>query len=175
MEVFQNWLNERTEDPIGDKMREALKKAGFKRNQVTVSKGRGGYETVYHVTVRDVRLPLDNVEKVTKRFENVDWDERTGEILSGGNTFIRVEYDYKAEAAEQKRLAKAMKEVIGKGTKNLGEWIPVGKDFKVAWLDKRSAANPENEYALMYKNKIIQRYDDKFIRELWRVFLYAGL
>ena len=175
MKIFEEWLNEKAEDKLGDAIRDALKKAGWKRSEVTVAKGRGGYDAVYHVTVKNLKLPIENVEKVAKKFEKLDWDDRTGELLAGGNTVIFVEYDWKAESAEQKRLAPAMKEVIAKGTKSLGEWIPVGKDFKVAWLDKASARRPESEYAMMYKGKIVQRTDKRFIKEFWRIFLYAGV
>lgn len=175
MKVFEEWLFEKADDPVGDAMRDALKKAGYKRNQVSVSKGRGGYEIVYHVTVKDLMVPIEKIEKIVKKFQSVDWDERTGEILAGGNTMIFVEYDWKTVSAEEKRLEKPMKEVIAQGTKSIGEWIPVGKDFKLAWLDKASARRPETEYALMYKGKLIQRYDKKFVSPLWRVFLYAGM
>ena len=160
MKVFEEWLFEKADDPVGDAMRDALKKAGYKRNQVSVSKGRGGYEIVYHVTVKDLMVPIEKIEKIVKKFQSVDWDERTGEILAGGNTMIFVEYDWKTVSAEEKRLEKP---------------IPVGKDFKLAWLDKASARRPETEYALMYKGKLIQRYDKKFVSPLWRVFLYAGM
>ena len=174
MKILEAWLAEKTEDPFGDSLRDALKKEGWSRKQISVSKGKGTYNRVYHVTVKDLMLPIVSVEKVAKKFENLDYDERTGEILSGGNTMIFVEYDWKAEAAEQKRLEPAIKEVVKKGTASLGEWIPVGKDFKVAWLDKASARRPDVEYAMMYKGKLIQRTDKKFVKPLWRIFLYAG-
>ena len=104
MKVFEEWLMEKSADPLGDAIRDALKKAGYKRSQVSVSKGRGGYEIVYHVTVKDLMIPIEKIEKVVKKFQSVDWDERTGEILAGGNTMIFVEYDWKTVSAEEKRL-----------------------------------------------------------------------
>ncbi len=174
MKVFEEWLLEaRSEDPIGEGIRADLKKAGYKRNQISVTRTRG--ISAYNVSIKDLTLPIDKIEKIVKKYESIDRDVRTGEILSGGNTFVHVEYDYNAISAARKYFEKPMKEVIAKGTKNLGEWIPVGKDYKVAWIDSRSASNPENEYALMYKGKMLQRMDKKFIKELWRVFLAAGV
>lgn len=170
MRIFEEWLSEKTDDYGAEALRDAIKKAGYKRSQVAVSKGRGGYETVYHVTIKDLTIPQEKIEKIVKPFEKLDWDERTGEILSGGNAMIFVEYDWKLISAAEKRYEAQMKEVIAKGTKSIGEWIPVGKNYKVAWLDKASAKRPDTEYALMYKGKLIQRLDKKFVKPLWRVF-----
>lgn len=176
MKVLEEWLLEaRSEDPIGEGIRADLKKAGYKRSQISVTKSSGRTSCMYTVSIKDVTIPMEKIEKIVQKYEEFDRDVRTGEILSGGNTFVRVEYDYNSISAAQRYFEKPMKEVIAKGTKNLGEWIPVGKDYKVAWFDSRSASNPENEYALMYKGKLIQRTDKKFIKELWRVFLAAGV
>lgn len=74
-------------------IRAALKKAGFTARQVSVKKGQGGYELVFYVTIRLSRIDKAEVEKIVRSFKSVDYDERTGEILAGGNCFIFVSYE----------------------------------------------------------------------------------
>lgn len=74
-------------------IRAALKKAGFTARQVSVRKEQGGYELVFYVTIRDKRIDKAEVEKIVRPFKSVDYDERTGEILAGGNCFIFVSYE----------------------------------------------------------------------------------
>lgn len=77
-------------------IRAELKKLGFNSKQVSVKSGNCGYSDYSHITIKDLSIDIKAVEKVCKVFNHVDYDEYTGEILSGGNTYIRVEYDYKA-------------------------------------------------------------------------------
>lgn len=69
-------------------LRAALKQAGFSARRVTV---RERHSTLY-VTIRDASVSLTQVKVIAERFESVSRDHATGEILSGGNTFVRVEY-----------------------------------------------------------------------------------
>lgn len=72
-----------------DNIRAALKTAGFKSRQVTVKMPHYGSVTV---TIRDASVRLDAVKAVAMPFERISRCEASGEILSGGNTFVRVEY-----------------------------------------------------------------------------------
>jgi hypothetical protein len=78
------------------KLKAAIKAAGIPTRQISVTTSYPGYETVIHVTVKDVAIDLDAVKQIARRFESVDYDERCQEILQGGNTFVRVRYDYSA-------------------------------------------------------------------------------
>jgi hypothetical protein len=69
-------------------LRAALKQAGFNARMVTV---RDRHSTLY-VTIRDASASLTKVKAIAEPFESVSRDHATGEILSGGNTFLRVEY-----------------------------------------------------------------------------------
>lgn len=71
-----------------DRLRSALKQAGFTARQVTV---RAPHSTL-HVTIRDASVSLTRVAEIAGAFECVRRDYATGEILAGGNTFISTEY-----------------------------------------------------------------------------------
>ena len=75
-------------DTPAQKLRVALKSAGFNARQVTV---RYPHNTLC-VTIRDASVSLTKVSAIAGAFEAVSRDHKTGEILSGGNTFVRVEY-----------------------------------------------------------------------------------
>ena len=71
------------------RLRVALKSAGFNARQVTV---RYLHSTLY-VTVRDASVSLTKVSAIAGAFESISRDCKTGEILCGGNTFVQVQYD----------------------------------------------------------------------------------
>jgi hypothetical protein len=70
------------------KLRAALKEAGFSARQVTVRQ----HSSTLHVTVRDSSVSLTRVSVIAGAFESVQTDHKTGEILCGGNTYIKVGY-----------------------------------------------------------------------------------
>ena len=72
------------------KIREELKKLGFSLRDVKVYISRGNAIRVYLDSLESVKK-LNEIEKIALKYERVDYDERTGEILSGGNTFVFVE------------------------------------------------------------------------------------
>ena len=170
MHTLQKWLEEaKTAAAPAEKVQERLKKKGFKRTQISV---RDGGNSV-RVTIKDLDIDKEKIERMFSKVEKVDYDAN-GEILSGG-IYVFVEYDWKAVDAEEKRFAKEIKEVIKQGASHPGEWIPVGRNFKLSWHSKNDAvASPYTTYHLMYKNKLISRHDKNFVFELWRVFRLAA-
>ena len=78
-----------TNDTPAQRLRVALKSAGFNARQVSV---RYPHSTL-HVTIRDASVLLTKVSAIAGAFESVSRDYKTGEILCGGNTFVRVVYD----------------------------------------------------------------------------------
>ena len=82
---------------LTSEIKKALKQAGFDTKKISVTHKWAGYSEVYRVSVKDKTINLDEVRDVTKRFEEYEVDERTGEILAGGNTFVSVQYDWRLE------------------------------------------------------------------------------
>lgn len=69
-------------------IREALKANGINSKQVSVKNKRATYSRAFIVTIRDDKLSFRKVEDIVNKFEKVDYDAYSGEILSGGNTYI---------------------------------------------------------------------------------------
>ncbi len=64
----------------------AIKELGYNSRQVSIKSD----SCSYRITVRDPKVNIEKVEAAVKPLESVSYDERTQEILSGGNTFIFV-------------------------------------------------------------------------------------
>ena len=74
-------------------IRAALKEAGITSKQVSVRHRYCGYSSSYHITIKNGNVSELQIKDICKRFESVDYDERTGGILEGGNDYILVERD----------------------------------------------------------------------------------
>lgn len=72
-------------------------KLNCKPNDFSVKKSNCMYSDAFYIYIKQAHININDVEKLARqKFECVDRDERTGEILSGGNTYIFVEYDNQA-------------------------------------------------------------------------------
>lgn len=74
-------------------IRAALKEAGITSKQVSVRHRYVGYSSSFNITIKDGNISEMQVKNICKRFESYETDERTGEILEGGNDYILVERD----------------------------------------------------------------------------------
>ena len=74
------------------RIRDALKAKGWGRRHVSVRAKSYSMGSSISVTILDVSVPRAEVETVANGEEHVDRDEQ-GEILSGGNRFVFVDYD----------------------------------------------------------------------------------
>jgi hypothetical protein len=80
-------------------IRNQVKAMGLTRKQVAVKMSPG---SAIYVTVHDPLVSLSAVERIAKTHESVRYCESSGEILSGGNTFVFVRYsDDAARQIEQ--------------------------------------------------------------------------
>lgn len=50
-----------------------------------------GYSEAYWIKI-DRTLNLDEAQRIVNKYQQYDRDERTGEILEGGNTYLFVNY-----------------------------------------------------------------------------------
>lgn len=105
MKIFENYINEMAVNPIADKIRQDLKAKGYRiPAQISVTSERGGYERAFRVTIKDLKINDEEIKKIVKKYQSVSYDERSGEILAGGNTYIFVEYDFDTRRREEQRL-----------------------------------------------------------------------
>lgn len=93
-----------TEQSPAARLRAELKAAGYNARRVSVRSPRGNLE----LTVRDAAVDIEHVAGIAKKYERIDRDHATGEILCGGNTFVRVSYGDAAERALAARYAGAL-------------------------------------------------------------------
>lgn len=70
-------------------IRKKLKALGWTRTMVSV-RGDG---SAIHVTIKDASVPLHKVKEIAEAHEKIDRCHISHEILSGGNTFVFVDYD----------------------------------------------------------------------------------
>ena len=92
----------------GAAIRAELKKLGYNARQVSVKTGYCGYSDFARIRIKDCAVNKKAVENACKKFSSIRYDEFTGEILEGANTYIDVDYDF--EALEN-AIEKAMPEV----------------------------------------------------------------
>nr|DAM77757.1 MAG TPA: Head-to-tail joining protein W (GpW), fast protein folding, downhill [Caudoviricetes sp.] len=71
-------------------IRQALKEHGYNNRKVGVR--YDGY--AIWLTIKDLAIDIKEIEQLAKGYESYERDEFTGEILSGGNTFVFVNYAY---------------------------------------------------------------------------------
>lgn len=75
-------------------IRKELKEHGYNNRRVGVS--YDGY--AIRLTIKELAIDKKEIENIAMKYENYSRDERTGEILQGGNTFVLVDYDYRLTA-----------------------------------------------------------------------------
>lgn len=86
---------------IAQKIREELKSIGYTSRMVSVTCSSALYDTAINVHIKDfTTVKINKVNEISKKYDKVDYDERSGEILSGGNTYVFVDYDYSAVRSE---------------------------------------------------------------------------
>ena len=99
-DLVENTLTEMTSSAFKAKqVREALK-AKFPKIKFSVRASNG---SAINVTYKNA-IPSKLVKDVAENFEEIDRDHMTGEILSGGNTFVfvtrEIDQNFKDEARE---------------------------------------------------------------------------
>lgn len=89
-------------------IREEIKKLGYNTKQVSVRSRYCGYSDATDITVKDLNCDIKAIEKACTKFESIDYDQYSGEILSGGNTYISVKWDYEAlKKVEEEKMQEA--------------------------------------------------------------------
>lgn len=77
-------------------LKQYLKENGIETKNVSIRHSYFGYSDGFDVTIKDISIGRKEVEHLLKKYESIDRDEMTGEILAGGNTYVNVDYDYDA-------------------------------------------------------------------------------
>lgn len=81
-----------TNKELGSAIRATLKTAGYAPRDISVRVRDCGYSTSASVTIKNPEIRLESVERLLSKFESIDRDYATGEILAGGNCYLFVDY-----------------------------------------------------------------------------------
>lgn len=138
-----------TNKEINTAIKKELKEAGYSTKDFSVSVKDSLYDTAIKIKIKTPYVSRANVEKILKHWESYELDQRTGEILQGGNTYIFIQYEYgvvEKAAAELLPIAEMVLNNKGKysghkiadnGTKSVNinhyegnEWILFESDNK---------------------------------------------
>lgn len=101
-----------TNKELGQAIRKALKEHGWNARAISVRVGDAGYSTSVSVKIKDLTINKREVEKIVNAHESIRYDERCGEILEGGNTYVFVEYDWEAMHNAAKAYMEQAQEII---------------------------------------------------------------
>lgn len=132
-----------------DALRAALKVAGFNARCVTVRE----HHSTLRVTIRTPSASLTRIKEITAPFESVRRCQASGEILSGGNTFVSCEYSH--------ALVEPIKVAIGKvlDAAPCDEYVTVIGAFRAAKISRERGATYPDEVRIEgpsfdYRNRI---------------------
>lgn len=92
--------------------KELKEKLNVTSRQVSVRQRHAGYSMSVDVTIKDMTVNKKAVEEIALKYRNVSYCEASGEILLGGNTYIRVEFDYDIKQKASEKLIPFAKKII---------------------------------------------------------------
>lgn len=95
-------------------IRDILKKAGYKLRDFSIRSKDCGYSDETRISIKNLSIKTKEIENLVKGFEEIRYDEYCGEILSGANTFIFVDYDFDTLYNEGERLEGEIAEILDK-------------------------------------------------------------
>lgn len=78
---------------LSQTIRKELKENGFTSKDVSVRVTTALYDTAVSVTVKNPLVRLSEVEAVARTFSEVEYDERSMEILAGCNVYVHCQYE----------------------------------------------------------------------------------
>ncbi len=128
-----------------------LKANGINSRQVSVRADNYSMGSSIDVTIRDAAISPGQVVPVAYKVERVDRCEITGEILSGGNTYVHVAYSEDVRAERCKELAAEIDRAILKVEHGSNALVPVeGHELFIG------AGKWEGEFAIWNDHHIAQ-------------------
>jgi hypothetical protein len=123
---------------IAKEIREELKANGINNKQVSVT----SKHSAVNVSIKDLKIKIEEIEKITSKYEKISRCIATDEILSGGNVFIFTGYcsdslKKSKETELYKNISEKFKNVVKDLDSGFGaffnEKIIVSKSQDCAW------------------------------------------
>lgn len=81
-----------TNKELSQTIRNDLKAAGYTNKDIGVRVKDCGYSTSAYVTVKNPNINKKEIAQIVKHHNDFEIDQRTQEILEGGNTYIFIDY-----------------------------------------------------------------------------------
>ena len=125
-------------------IREELKAAGIKARSVSVRSDLYSMGSTIRILVKDAGVSLAVVKAIAAKHERIDRDSATGEILSGGNRFIDVEYAREVTAALAAPFLPTLLAMPADGTA-----VELTGEFRAVAL--RPHWNPNDERVIIFR------------------------
>ena len=83
-----------TNKELGNAIRKELKAEGFATKDISVRVAHALYDVSIRIEVKNPLIKLSEIKKIANKYKQVDYCEKTGEILAGGNTYISCQYEH---------------------------------------------------------------------------------
>lgn len=131
-------MNYKTPAEQAAEIRATLKKThGWNGRQVSVTAQVFSMGSSITVKIKDPTVPIKVVEAVAKEAEKIDRCEITGDILSGGNRYVHVNYTSEAEKVIMAPWVEAVKAAIASVTPGSNSLAKVeGTEFLVGYRNQ---------------------------------------
>lgn len=71
-------------------IRRAIKEAGYTNRQISLKENASSLNWSYDITIKDDNVNIDSIKEIATKFQSIDRDHSTGEILNGANTYISI-------------------------------------------------------------------------------------
>lgn len=138
-------------------IRAELKTYGINSKQVSVKGRFCGYSDSIDITVKDLTANINLIESIANDWEHIDRDERTYEILSGGNTYINFSIDYQATRAEAPKYFETARKWIAdneNGAREIGSDVYTSDTHRIIFW-QHHPVQPWYPMAFLMKSKIV--------------------
>lgn len=150
----------RSNKELSKEIREKIKAKGIKRNTYSICVRDVGYSTSISIEVKDITVNPAIFTKILDEYSYIRRDEHTYEILSGCNTFTRVQYDYDTlKAASEKYNAVAM-EVMRTAPKEHNQKIAIYKEHELYFAKNDGfvyvLSNKEGERSTQFRRHVAE-------------------
>jgi len=131
--------NYKTPAEAAKEIRTALKKAkGITSRQVSVRSESYSMGSSIRLTIKDPSISKEWVEEIAKEQQSISRCEYSGDILSGGNRFVFVDYSREAEEAlaapHLEAVRKAFEEIQSRPEGERFDPAPITSSPREAWL-----------------------------------------
>lgn len=138
----------------------------LKENGIDTKNIRVNSSSSINVKLLDPKLDYDKIEQLLKeKFESYQRDEGSGEILSGGNTFVFIEYDYDLVKETENQLKGSIRPFLEKcsGHWSINSLVSHYLEQNQLEINPRLAKRALKEVLFLYLKENLESFSGLFI------------